>query len=71
MEDYLNMGHLALVKRDISLAIDYYKRSIDNDSSKIDTLINSLNKDESYLIKIGVDVSLIPFIVDALLYSID
>lgn len=71
MEDYLNMGHLALVKRDISLAIDYYKRSIDNDSSKIDTLINSLNKDESYLIKIGVDVSLIPFIIDALLYSID
>lgn len=71
MEDYLNMGHLALVKRDISLAIDYYKSSIDNDSSKIDTLINSLNKDESYLIKIGVDVSLIPFIIDALLYSID
>ena len=71
MEDYLNMGHLALVKRDISLAIDYYKRSIDNDCSKIDTLINSLNKDESYLIKIGVDVSLIPFIIDALLYSID
>ena len=71
MEDYLNMGHLALVKRDISLAIDYYKRSIDNDSSKIDTLISSLNKDESYLIKIGVDVSLIPFIIDALLYSID
>ena len=71
MEDYLNMGHLALVKRDISLAIDYYKSSIDNDSSKIDKLIDSLNKDESYLIKIGVDVSLIPFIVDALLYSID
>ena len=71
MEDFLNMGHLALVKRDISLAIDYYKSSIDNDSSKIDTLINSLNKDESYLIKIGVDVSLIPFIIDALLYSID
>ena len=71
MEDFLNMGHLALVKRDISLAIDYYKSSIDNDSSKIDKLIDSLNKDESYLIKIGVDVSLIPFIVDALLYSID
>lgn len=71
MEDYLNMGHLALVKRDISLAIDYYKSSIDNDSSKIDKLIDSLNKDESYLIKIGVDVSLIPFIIDALLYSID
>lgn len=70
-EDYLNMGHLALAQSNISKAIESYKLSIDNKYTNVDWLIDSLKKDEKYLTKIGVDISLMPFIVDALLYSID
>ncbi|MBR3831564.1 MAG: tetratricopeptide repeat protein [Muribaculaceae bacterium] len=70
-EDYLNMGHLALAQSNISKAIESYKLSIDNKCTNVDWLIDSLKKDEKYLTKIGVDISLMPFIVDALLYSID
>lgn len=70
-EDFLNMGHLALAQSNISKAIESYKLSIDNKCTNVDWLIDSLKKDEKYLTKIGVDISLMPFIVDALLYSID
>lgn len=68
-EDFLNMGHLALAKNDIQGAIVKYKQSVEN--GDIDKLIESLNKDENYLKTIGVDTSIMPFIVDAILYSID
>lgn len=70
-EDFLNVGHLSLAQKRISEAISFYKRSIDEDVTKVDTLIELLNKDKKYLDEIGVDASLMHFIVDALLYSID
>ena len=69
-EDYINVGHLSFAQGDIASAIEFYKKSIDNNSSKIETLIKALNKDEKYLSIIGIDVSLLPFVVDAILYSI-
>ena len=70
-EDFINMGHLALAQGNKSKAIDFYKQSINNDKTEIDKLIISLRDDEKHLLKMGVDVSLMPFIVDALLYSIE
>ena len=70
-EDFLNMGHLSLIQGNISKAIEFYKKSIDNNASNVDLLIDSMKKDEEYLKRIGVDVALIPLIVDALLYSFD
>lgn len=70
-EDFLNIGHLNLAQGRILDAIDYYKMAIKTNSSDINWLIKSLYSDEKYLIEIGIDVSIIPFVVDSLLYSID
>lgn len=70
-EDFLNIGHLNLAQGRILDAIDYYKMAIKKNSSDINWLIKSLRNDEKYLIKIDIDVSIIPFVIDSLLYSID
>ncbi len=70
-EDFINMGHLALAQGDISKAIESYKKSLGSEGFDVDNLIESLKADEVYLVKIGVDITLMPLIVDALLYSID
>lgn len=70
-EDFLNIGHLNLALGRILDAIDYYKMAIKTNASDINWLIKSLHSDEKYLIEIGIDVSIIPFVVDSLLYSID
>lgn len=70
-EDFINMGHLALAQGDISKAIESYKKSLGSEGFGVDNLIESLKADEVYLVKIGVDITLMPLIVDALLYSID
>ena len=70
-EDFINMGHLALAQGDISKAIASYKKSLGSEGFGVDNLIESLKADEVYLVKIGVDITLMPLIVDALLYSID
>lgn len=70
-DDFLNIGHLNLAQGRILDAIDYYKMAIKTNSSDINWLIKSLHSDEKYLIEIGIDVSIIPFVVDSLLYSID
>ncbi len=68
-EDFLNMGHLALAKKNIQGAIRLYKQSING--KDIDHLIDSLNNDEHYLKAVDIDTAIIPFIVDAILYSFD
>lgn len=70
-EDFLNMGHLALVQGQIQDAINYYKKSINYNKSEIEKLLHSLKEDEKHLLEIGINVSMIPYIIDALLYSID
>lgn len=69
-DDYLNFGHLYLVKGDFRQAIEYYKKY----SAKVgetDKLIDSINKDRVYLEKAGVDFKLLPLVIDAVLYSLD
>ncbi len=70
-EDFLNMGHLALAQGQIQDAINYYKKSIKDNKSEIEKLLKSLNEDQKHLEEMGINVSMIPYIIDALLYSID
>ena len=70
-EDFLNMGHLTLAQGQIQDAINYYKKSINYNKSDIEKLLYSLKEDEKHLFEMGINVSMIPYIIDALLYSID
>lgn len=70
-EDYLNLGHLALAKNDMQFVMENYKRYIAMNDGDINKLIQAIKQDEKYLVELGVDVSLLPFVVDAILYSIN
>lgn len=70
-EDYLNIGHLALAKGNMQSVILNYKKYLTNNDNDISKLITALKQDEKYLVELGIDLSLLPFVVDALLYSID
>ncbi len=70
-EDYLNVGHLALAKSDMQSVIANYKCYVVNNDGDINKLIQALSQDEKYLVELGVDLSLLPFVVDAILYSIN
>lgn len=70
-EDYLNLGHLALAKNDMQFVMENYKRYIAMNDGDINKLIHAIKQDEKYLVELGVDVSLLPFVVDAILYSIN
>ena len=71
LEDYLNVGHLLFAQNNIQGAIEYYKKALGGDKSKIDELVNLLEKDKKHMRNIGIDTSLLPFIVDAISYSFD
>ncbi len=67
--DYLNMGHLYLVSGDVKEAINYYGLSIDNDGGDMEAFIRNFNADSGYLLGAGVEESLLPLVVDAILYA--
>ncbi len=69
--DYLNMGHLYLASGNPREAINYYGLSIDSDPAGTEGFIDSFRADAPRLIKAGIDESLLPLIVDSLLYSRD
>ena len=69
--DYLNMGHLYLASGDVKEAINYYGLSIDNDNGDVESFIKNFNSDAKYLVNSGVEESLLPLVVDAILYARD
>lgn len=69
--DYLNMGHIHLVSGDIKEAMNYYGLSIDNEGGDIEMFIKDFNADARYLTDAGIQESLLPLVVDAILYSRD
>ncbi len=69
-EDFLNVGHLYLVQKDLKKAIDYYK-IYNKNVGTTDKLIASINNDRAYLSRAGVDTDMLPLIIDAVLYSLD
>ena len=69
--DYMNMGHLNLAKGDIREAINFYNLAIDANNGDVESFINNYNADRNHLLKAGVEGSLLPLVVDAILYSRD
>lgn len=70
-QDYLNIGHLALVRGNIKEAIGFYKESIIKEQRNMQSFIASFNTDLKYLINAGVKNDDIPLILDKLSYDID
>ena len=78
--DYLNMGHLALAEGHFREAMNFYSLNVsarvgDAASSTsrqeaIDAFIADMRADSPALQRAGVDPTLIPLLVDSLLYSI-
>lgn len=68
-EDYLNMGHLSLVESSLKEAVNFYNLFIDQTGGNVDSFIEAFKADAATLIKTGVDKSLLPLVVDTMLYS--
>lgn len=69
--DYLNMGHLNVAEGNMREALNFYKLSADNDPERMEGFIRNLNADRPSLVKAGVDTSLIPLLIDSMLYAMD
>lgn len=67
--DYLNIGHLYMALKDMRMALKYYGLAMASDSVKPDQFIADLQSDYIWLERAGVDMSVMPLMVDALLYS--
>lgn len=66
--DYLNLGHLSLAANDIREAMNYYGLYADGDIAK---LAKSLHEDSHLLEQAGIDVSIVPIILDAIRFQYD
>ena len=67
--DYLNMGHVALARRQYKEAINFYKLSMNGND--VEKLIASVRADSHHLNHAGVPDSIIALTIDALLYSMN
>lgn len=68
VNDYLNMGHHALASGDIKDAINYYCLSIDTNNGDCEAFVSLFNHDLDALEKAGVSSSIIPLVIDGVLY---
>lgn len=66
--DYLNMGHLAWARGSVDKALAYYGMSASDGS--VNELVRMIRNDEPHLRKAGVDTSLMPLIIDAIIYNL-
>ncbi|HNX67535.1 MAG TPA: tetratricopeptide repeat protein [Bacteroidales bacterium] len=62
--DNINMGHLALCRRERKMAAEYYLKAITNDKMTAEAFINTINEDCPMLFGNGVNPDEIPLIVD-------
>ena len=69
--DLLNMGHLELASGNVRRAIDRYKESVIADGGNTESFIASMEADKHYLVDLGVDVSSVPLLIDAMLYELN
>lgn len=68
-DDYLNMGHLALVSRRMSDAVNFYRLYIDMKDGDISTFVKAFLSDAESLAVMGVDPLLPPLILDHIRYT--
>lgn len=68
--DYLNMGHVALAKGNIREAVNNYIMAVKASQGDTEWFIQALADDEPSLKQAGVEVSVLPLIMDATLYQL-
>lgn len=66
--DLLNAGHLAWARERLGEAINFYRLSAEQ--SSFDSLCASIRNDAAHLSHIGVDISTMPLMLDAIGYSL-
>lgn len=70
--DYLNMGHVALAAGDARSAINHYGLYLQNVASPtVETLSKAIEGDADALKRTGVDISVLPLVIDAVAYSLE
>lgn len=69
MHDYVNMGHLEWAERNIGDAINYYLLAIEQGKGDVKKVVDDIRADSGDLEKMGVDLTEMPLMIDALLYS--
>ncbi len=70
-QDYLNMGHLALVSGKMNDAIDYYKKSFDCDPSKVVEFLNNFENDKKHIFVAGVSQNDVNLVIDKILFDVN
>lgn len=68
-EDYLNMGHLSLAESNFKEAVNFYNLFIDQTGGSVENFIEAFKSDGDTLVKVGIDKSLLPLVVDTMLYG--
>lgn len=68
VSDLLNAGHLAWATGRLGEAINYYRLGVER--SSLEQVTGSIVADSNHLAKLGIDVSSIPLVIDALIYSL-
>ena len=68
--DYLNMGHLALAEGKFREALNFYSLNISARGGSVDDFIADMRADVPHLERAGVDASLVPLLIDSLLYTL-
>lgn len=68
-EDYLNMGHLSLAESNFKEAVNYYNLYIEQSGGNVEGFIEAFKNDGDALAAAGIDRSLLPLVVDAMLYG--
>lgn len=69
--DYLNIGHLYLAKGAVKEAVNYYNLSAESTDDDIEHWIDRFYADSKVLTDAGVNASILPLIIDAMLYMRD
>lgn len=69
--DYLNIGHLNLLRHNSPEAVNAYKMSALNDPKGVENFINEIRKDAPALERAGLTPDIIPFVIDTVLYALD
>ena len=64
------MGHLNLAMGNYKRAVEDYKKSITLDNNNMSNFIKAVNADTQYFEKMGIDTLILPFIIDAVQYSL-
>ncbi|MDE6756637.1 MAG: tetratricopeptide repeat protein [Muribaculaceae bacterium] len=67
--DYLNRGHVALVKGDFRTAINFYNKFVAVSPGGWPDFIREMSDDSSHLVGLGVDEGILPLVTDATKYA--